>query len=85
MILLYSNKGEMNTLLLKLFDEYKISDKDRYEISQIFNIIDNEKKQKILANFEKLAQKIKKIEEDIMLEQNILLDNILPDIKKLIK
>jgi len=75
----------MNTQLKTLFDKYKISEKDRYEVNQIFNFVDNEKKQKILANFELLAQKIKKIEEEIILEQSILLDNIIPDIKVLLK
>jgi len=75
----------MNTQLQKLFEKYKISDKDCYEINQIFLIVDDEKKHKILANFELLAQKIQKIEEEIMLEQSILLDNILPDIKALLK
>jgi len=75
----------MNTQLQKLFDEYDISDKDCYEINQIFWIVDDEKKHKILANFELLAKKIKKIEEEIILEQSILLDNILPDIKALLK
>ena len=75
----------MNTQLKTLFDKYKISEKDRYEINQIFNFIDNEKKQKILANFELLAKKIKKIEEEIILEQSILLDNIVPDIKALLE
>jgi len=75
----------MNTQLQKLFDKYEISDKDCYEINQIFQIVDDEKKHKILANFELLAKKIKKIEEEIILEQSILLDNILPDIKALLK
>ena len=75
----------MNTQLKTLFDKYKISEKDRYEINQAFNFVDSEKKQKILANFELLAQKIKKIEEEIILEQSILLDNIIPDIKALLK
>ncbi len=75
----------MNTKLKTLFEKYEISDKDKYEINQIFNIISDEKKHLILTNFELLAQKIKKIEEEIMLEQSILLDNILPDIKSLLK
>ena len=75
----------MNTQLKTLFDKYKISEKDRYEVNQIFNFVNNEKKQKILANFELLAQKIKKIEEEIILEQSILLENIVPDIKALLK
>jgi len=75
----------MNTMLKTLFDKYKISEKDQYEINQIFMIVNDEKKHKILANFELLAQKIQKIEEEIILEQNILLDNILPDIQKIIQ
>ena len=75
----------MNTLLKTLFDKYKMSEKDQYEINQIFMIVDDEKKQKLLANFELLAQKIQKIEEEIKLEQYILLDNIVPDIQKLIQ
>lgn len=75
----------MNTLLKSLFEKYEISEKDRYEINQIFNIVNNEKKQKILANFEKLAKKVKQIEEEILFEQKVLLDNILPDIKSIIK
>ena len=75
----------MNVLLKTLFDKYEISEKDQYEINQIFNFVNDEKKHKILANFEVLAKKIKKIEEEILLEQSILLDNILPDIKTLLK
>lgn len=74
----------MNTLLQKLFEEYNISEKDCYEIKQIFQIVTDEKKQKILSNFKFLAEKVKKIEEEISLEQEILLDNILPDIEKLL-
>lgn len=85
MILYYSNKGVMNISLQKMFEEYWISKKDSYEINQIFQIVNSEKKQKILSNFEKLAKKIKKIEEDIILEQSILLDNILLDIKQILK
>lgn len=75
----------MNTLLKTLFDKYEISKKDQYEINNIFIVINDEKKQKLLANFELLAQKIQKIEEEIKLEQYILLDNIVPDIQKLIQ
>ncbi|MDQ7010114.1 MAG: hypothetical protein Q9M94_07555 [Candidatus Gracilibacteria bacterium] len=74
----------MNTLLKSLFEKYEISEKDQYEINQIFNILNDEKKHKILASFELLAEKIKKIEEELLLEQSILLDNILPDIKELL-
>jgi predicted Zn-ribbon and HTH transcriptional regulator len=74
-----------NALLEKLFEKYEISEKDIYEINQIFAIVSDEKKHKILASFEDLAKKIKKIEEENILEQSILLDNILPDIKQILK
>jgi predicted Zn-ribbon and HTH transcriptional regulator len=75
----------MNTLLEKLFDEYNLSEKTSFEIKQIFQIVTDEKKNKILNNFKILVKKIEKIEQENLLEQEILLDNILPDLKELLK
>ncbi len=74
----------MNVLLEKLFEQYNISEKDRYEILQIFQILPDEKKQLLLTNFEKLAKSIEKISQDIIIEQEILLDSILPEIQKIV-
>lgn len=74
----------MNVLLEKLFLQYELSEKDRYEILQIFQILPDAKKQLLLNNFENLVQKIEKINEDIIIEQGILLDSILPEIGKII-
>jgi len=74
-----------NILLEKLLEEYNISQKDSFELKQIFGILTTEKKQKFLTNFSKIAKKIKKIEEEISLEQEILLDKILPDLSEILK
>ncbi len=74
----------MNVLLEKLFVEYNLSEKDRYEILQIFQILPDAKKQLLLNNFDNLAKKIEKISWDIIIEQSILLDSILPEIGKII-
>jgi len=75
----------MNVLLEKLFEQYSLSEKDRYEILQMFHIMSDAKKQLLLNNFEKLSEKIKKISQDIIIEQGILLDSILPEIQKIVE
>jgi hypothetical protein len=44
----------INTLLEEYLQNPILSDKDRYEIRQIFNIVDDEKKKNILKNFPKI-------------------------------
>jgi hypothetical protein len=63
----------MNVLLEQYFDKYDLSEKDRYEIRQIFQLLPLEKKQNILDNFDVLVLKIKKLQDDIKLEQEILI------------
>ena len=55
----------MNTKLEKLFEKYDFSPKDRFEISQIFFLLTEEKKQNFLKNFEEFAFQVKKINSDI--------------------
>jgi len=71
----------MNTQLIKLFEEFKISKKDRYEINQIFLFLSDEKKHKLLGDFKTLAEKVLKIEEESIFEQEVLLDKLMFDIK----
>ncbi len=75
----------MNVLLEKLFEQYGISEKDRFEILQMFQIMSDSKKHLLLNNFEKLSKRIEKISNDIIIEQGILLDSILPEIKKIVQ
>jgi hypothetical protein len=62
----------MNTYLIKLFEKYNISDKNRYEILQIFSLLPNIKQINLLNNFETLALKLKKIEDEINIEKEVL-------------
>jgi len=71
MILLLSKGKSMNTLLQRYFDKYDLSKKDKYEINQIFGLLPVDKQQNLLNNFDLLAIRLNKIEEDIRIERNI--------------
>lgn len=73
----------MNVALDKLFDQYEIWEKDRYEIQSIYTTLSQIKKQGLLNDFDILAAKIKKIEADMIYEQSILLDSMEADIEKM--
>ena len=75
----------MNTLLEKLFEQYHISPKDRYEINQIYGLLPTEKKQNLLNNFEALSIRLNKIEEDLNFEREILVWSALQKIKNTIE
>ena len=51
----------INTRLEKLFEKYRFSEKDRYEINQIFFLLTEDRKQKFLLNFDEFAFQVKKI------------------------
>jgi len=72
MILLLSKGKSMNTLLQKYFDKYNLSEKDKYEVNQIFGLLPVDKQQNLLNNFDLLAIRLNKIEEDIKVEREIL-------------
>ncbi len=71
----------MNTHLEKLFEKYNISEKDRYDINQIFWLLPLDKKQNLLNNFERLSFKIEQINKEINLERRILVWDLFEDIK----
>jgi len=66
---------KMNAYLQTLFEKYKLSDKDRYEILQIYTFLPDDKKQNLISNFEFIVLKIKKIEQTLELEKEILIWN----------
>ena len=70
----------MNVFLEKLFEKYSVSEKDIYDIRQIYELLPPDKKQNLLDNFESLVIKLKKIEEEIELEREILFWDIISDI-----
>ena len=71
----------MNTRLELLFEKFHISDKDKYEINQIYMLLPDIKKQNLINNFEILSLKLKEIEADIEIEKDILIWNAVERIK----
>jgi hypothetical protein len=51
-----------------------LSDKDRYEIRQIFYMLSPKKQQNIINNFNIMVDRINKFKEDIEEQQKILLE-----------
>ena len=74
----------MNTKLEKLFEKYNFSQKDRFEISQIFFLLTEERKQNLLKNFDEFALSINKINSDIDTEKDILIWSAVEKIKNYI-
>lgn len=75
----------MNIILEEYLKNPILSDKDRYEIRQIFNVVDDEKKQNILKNFPKMLESIKALKEDLIQSQEILLWRAISNIERSIK
>lgn len=72
----------MNTELLKLFDIYNFSLKDRRDFQQIFSLLPSHKKQHLLENFEAIAFSIQTLQSELHFEQEILLGETLEKIQK---
>ena len=70
--------------LEKLFEKFSTSEKDRYEMRQIFELLPEKKKKNILANFEVLSLRIQKIQRDLQLEQEILIWSAIERIREAI-
>ncbi|MBW7954590.1 hypothetical protein H3C61_02135 [Candidatus Gracilibacteria bacterium] len=75
----------MNVLLEKLLLNNLLNDKDRYEIRQIFNFVDDKKKLNILNNFENIINKVLKIKSELKDQQEILLGKAISNIELSIK
>ena len=73
----------MNTQLQKLFEGSNLSDKDKFEINQIFELLPPDKKQNLLNNFDILAFRIEQMQREIELERRILVWDIFRDVKDL--
>lgn len=72
---------DMNTQLQKLFEKSNLDNKDKYEISQIFELLPPDKKQNIINNFEILAFRLTIIHKDIELERKILISDIFTNVR----
>lgn len=75
----------MNTQLEHLFEKYRLSEKDRYEINQIFDLLPTDKKQNLLNNFDLLVFRIEKIQEEIRIEKEILIWDAITNISNAIE
>ncbi len=75
----------MNTVLLKLFEQYELREKDRYEIAQVYNFLSEEKKQNLIKNFKVFIQKIKKFREQLQKEKEILVGETIEEIRIVIE
>lgn len=74
----------MNTLLETLFDKYSLSIKDRHDIRQTFSLLPPQKQQNLLNNFEVLAGRLKRIEEELYQEREILIWTALENIRAVV-
>lgn len=72
----------INTKLEKLFEKYNFSQKDRFEISQIFFLLTEDRKQKLISNFDDFAFSVLKINSDIEMEKEILIWDAVEQIKQ---
>ncbi len=63
----------MNIRINTLFEKYNVSNKNRYEIEQIYSIMPAYKQKQLLNNFELFLTKFKYIEDTINTEKEILL------------
>jgi hypothetical protein len=71
----------MNTRLELLFQKYNVSEKDKYEINQIFWLLPPDKQQNILKNFEIMIFRFEQIYKEVNLERRILIWDLFKDIK----
>ena len=76
----------MNTfpLLQRLFDTYDISLADRCDIIRIYELLPSAKKANLVDNFSFLSKRLKKIEEDLQVERDILTSQAVLEIRKFI-
>jgi len=75
----------MNTVLEKLLENEILSEKDKYEIRQIFELVDERKKQNILTNFDKILLSITKIKQELKEQQEILLWKAISNVENAIR
>lgn len=75
----------MNIALEKFLQNELLTEKDKYEIRQIFEMVDDVKKQNILKNFDKMLIAILKIKQELREQQEILLGKAVSNIERAIK
>ena len=79
-----TNKKEV-LFLERLFEKYNISEKDRYEIREIYHFLPLEKQGNLLLHFQSIVEKMEAIQKDLQIEQGILIGQALTEIEKAIQ
>ncbi len=72
----------MNTQLEKLFLKHSFSRKDRYDFLQIFALLPDYKKVRVVESFDDIVSQLMLLRNEIQLEQEILFWNTLRNIEK---
>lgn len=75
----------MNLLFEHMLESSPLSDKDKYEILQFFNFLNDEKKRNLIANFDKVVASIIKIKQELIEAQKILLWKSITNIENAVK
>lgn len=71
----------INTRLEKLFDQYNFSLKDRYDFSQIFSLLPDYKKKRVVDRFDEIVSSMQDLRGDLILQQEILFGEALENIE----
>lgn len=72
----------MNEKLEKLFDQYRLSPKERYEFMQIYSLLPPLKKVRALERFELIMMELETLKKELLYEQEILLGHTLESIEE---
>lgn len=72
----------MNIKLEKLFELHRFSLKDRHEFKQIYNLLPDYKKVRVIDNFDQMVSNIWSLKSELLLEQEILFWKTLKNIEE---
>ncbi len=72
----------MNSSLEKLFEKYELLEKDKHEIRQIFSLLNLEKRQRLIDNFDKVFSSVIKLKRTMFIDQNNIYNKTLKNIDK---
>lgn len=75
----------MNTKLEKLFVLNDFSVKDRHDFMQIYSLLPNYKKVRVIENFDEILKRVWDLKSEILMEQEILFWNTLKNIEERLK
>lgn len=75
----------MNTKLKKLLEDNHFSLKDRHDFMQIYNLLPDYKRVRVIENFEQIVSNIWQLKDQMLMEQEILFGKTLKNIEERLK